>query len=84
MALPESAPDVELALDVGIGPRSGTNPRSESHISMQVFFGFQSLAQEILCVQETVMQTPRICTETRTSALTFGAEEQKYSRTSMA
>ena len=32
MALSESALDVELALEVGIGPRLGTNPRCESYI----------------------------------------------------
>ena len=32
MVLSESALDVETALDLGIGPRSGTNPRSESYI----------------------------------------------------
>ena len=31
MVLSESALDVETALDLGIGPRSGTNPRSESY-----------------------------------------------------
>ena len=33
MILSESALDVETALDLGIGPRSGTNPRSESYIN---------------------------------------------------
>ena len=32
MVLLESALDVESDLDLGIGPRSGTNPRSESYI----------------------------------------------------
>ena len=32
MALPKLALDVEWALDLGIGPRLGTNPRSESYI----------------------------------------------------
>ena len=36
MALSKLALDVELALDLGIGPRSGTNPRSESFILMYV------------------------------------------------
>ena len=31
MALSESSLDVELPLDLGIGPRLGTNPRSESY-----------------------------------------------------
>ena len=34
MILSESDLDVETALDLGIGPRSGTNPRSESYIYM--------------------------------------------------
>ena len=32
IVLSELAPDVELALDLGTGPRLGTHPRSESNI----------------------------------------------------
>ena len=32
----ESAIDVELALDLGIGPRLGTNPPSESYIYIYI------------------------------------------------
>ena len=35
IVLSELAPDVELALDLGTGPRLGTNPRSESNINIQ-------------------------------------------------
>ena len=40
MVLSELAPDVELALNLGTGPRLGTNPRSESNIYISVIWYF--------------------------------------------
>ena len=43
MTLLESALGVESALDLGIGPRSGTNPRSEFFICKFLKFFFSIL-----------------------------------------
>ena len=56
MALSESALDVELVLDLGIGSRLGTNPRSESYIQATLITFGDELAfhRRGLCVSANV------------------------------